>query len=344
MSSTYTYFGLELRLKTNHSLFASLFDQKYSIGNTLSTKKLVSHPVTISFTTTAAQNFSHLASKDIQYLGDNAWQTENSFRLLHQYLTTNTNIVATLVDGSDQLDSLTFEFADSLAFNLVSTLTGGVLKQQLLQLVIKQYIEQALLGYLTTRANLQCLHAAVIEKNGQAVVLAGLNGVGKSSLALHLIQTQGYRLLADNYVLLQGTQALRTPDTVRLKTDSIEQLKLTASGLFGFEKYRIADQYWSPLESAPIKSIWLVSRGSSWQLKPANSSSSNKSNNPSSAEKIHQQIYKRQQLFGEDVLLSPVMNLFSNAQTGVIPVPLKVDYGLLTLGNWSTIPKQLSLE
>lgn len=330
-SNTYTYFGLELRLQTNNQLFNSLFDQKYSIANVLPTQKLLSHSVTITFENKSVDDFTELPTADQNYLGDNAWQSKNGFRLLHHYLTTTTNVITEISSETKQLQTIRFEFADSSIFTLASLVTSGMLKRQLFQLLIKKYVEQALLGYLVTQTEVQCLHAAAIEKDGQAVVLAGLNGVGKSSLALHLIHEQGYRLLADNYVLIQDGQALKTPDSVRLKPDSIQQLGLQAGELFGFEKYRITDQNWSQLEAVPIKSIWLVERGTSWQLAPAE------------AGDIHGQIYQRQQLFGEDVLLSPLMNLIADKPVLTKLKPIKTDYGLLTLGNWSTIPKQLSL-
>lgn len=44
-------------------------------------------------------------------------------------------------------------------------------------------------------------HAAAVEKDGKGLVLAGYNGVGKSTLALYLCYHQDFKLITDNFLV-----------------------------------------------------------------------------------------------------------------------------------------------
>ena len=54
------------------------------------------------------------------------------------------------------------------------------------------------------------LHAAAVERDGRAVVLTGESGAGKSTLAA-LLQPRGWRLLADEFVLVDPATGLVHP-------------------------------------------------------------------------------------------------------------------------------------
>ncbi|AXJ96575.1 MULTISPECIES: HPr kinase/phosphorylase [unclassified Sphingomonas] len=63
----------------------------------------------------------------------------------------------------------------------------------------------------------ETLHATAIAIDGQAVLLEGASGVGKSDLALRLID-RGATLISDDYTLLvrsAGSLVARAPDTIR---------------------------------------------------------------------------------------------------------------------------------
>lgn len=70
------------------------------------------------------------------------------------------------------------------------------------------------------------IHAAVIEKNGQALILPGSPGSGKSTLCAALIH-RGWRLLSDEMVLLSIADGLiyPAPRPVSLKNKSIDIIK-----------------------------------------------------------------------------------------------------------------------
>jgi HprK-related kinase A len=70
------------------------------------------------------------------------------------------------------------------------------------------------------------LHAAVIEKNGQAVILPGQTGAGKSTLCAALVG-HGWRLLSDEMAMidLTTTELIPIVRPVSLKNESISIIK-----------------------------------------------------------------------------------------------------------------------
>ncbi len=70
------------------------------------------------------------------------------------------------------------------------------------------------------------LHAAVVERDGMAVILPGNPGAGKSTLCASLV-TSGWRLLSDEMALIPagGETLVPIPRPVALKNASIDLLK-----------------------------------------------------------------------------------------------------------------------
>ena len=66
------------------------------------------------------------------------------------------------------------------------------------------------------------LHAAVVERNGQALILTGISGAGKSTLAA-LLSLRGWRLMGDEFALLDPETGLihAFPRLISLKNASI---------------------------------------------------------------------------------------------------------------------------
>jgi HprK-related kinase A len=71
-------------------------------------------------------------------------------------------------------------------------------------------------------ARVLLLHAAVIERDGRAVLLPGPSGVGKSTLCTALI-ARGWRLLTDEIAMVrpQGGQVVPHPRPISLKNEAI---------------------------------------------------------------------------------------------------------------------------
>lgn len=66
------------------------------------------------------------------------------------------------------------------------------------------------------------LHAAVVERDGQALILTGISGAGKSTLAA-LLSLRGWRLMGDEFALLDPETGLihAFPRLISLKNASI---------------------------------------------------------------------------------------------------------------------------
>jgi len=74
------------------------------------------------------------------------------------------------------------------------------------------------------------LHAAVVEKNGHALILPAPSGSGKSTLCAGLVFLGGWRLLSDELTLIEPLtgQIVPLPRPVSLKNDSIALMKRLA--------------------------------------------------------------------------------------------------------------------
>lgn len=74
------------------------------------------------------------------------------------------------------------------------------------------------------------LHAAVVEKNGQAVIMPGNPGAGKSTLCAALVN-RGWRLFSDELAVMSIDDGLLIPVTrpVSLKNESISVIKTFSS-------------------------------------------------------------------------------------------------------------------
>lgn len=85
------------------------------------------------------------------------------------------------------------------------------------------------LNWCVTNHYHECLviHAAVVEKNGLALILPGQPGSGKSTLCAALVEIGGWRLLSDELTLvtLDGSSIVPNPRPVSLKNQSISIVK-----------------------------------------------------------------------------------------------------------------------
>jgi hypothetical protein len=76
------------------------------------------------------------------------------------------------------------------------------------------------------------LHAAVVEKNGNAIIFPGEPGAGKSTLCAALV-LRGWRLLSDEMAVIDvaSQQLIPIPRPISLKNESIEVIQRFAPGL-----------------------------------------------------------------------------------------------------------------
>lgn len=116
------------------------------------------------------------------------------------------------------------------------------------------------------------LHAAAVSRGGRAILLTGLNGCGKSSLAWHLVRNKGYRFLSDNYVAYEPAsgRVYGIPEGVRLA----EHPGVDPSALGGrrlgrtFGKAHFLPAASSVVESGRVRAVAILSLGREANIEP----------------------------------------------------------------------------
>lgn len=80
-----------------------------------------------------------------------------------------------------------------------------------------------LFWFLENMCNMYTLHASAVTYNGKAVVLCGLEGIGKTSLALSLLESGG-KFISDNLIFYDKNYVYPCYELVRInKTDGIDK-------------------------------------------------------------------------------------------------------------------------
>jgi hypothetical protein len=311
----FNYFGLHSFFKSNDSLFIDLAKNKFKSYTKGVTHEFESRKIILDFKVVKMLP-KHSILKTIS---NNTFISKDRLFIKHNYLTTD-SLIATKFKDNDIL-SIKIFFKSTLIFNLANLLTRNLLKRQLFQNIIKLYIEQSLLWNLVTKFKLNCLHASAIEKNNKVIVFAGLNGIGKSTLALYLTQKQGFSLFCDNYLLVEKNKAYFSPDVVRLTKKSLNWLNIKPSSLFGFNKFNLesSDIKISKQKISKIKSVYLTTRGDRW--------SKRKTLQKSIINKIKSFQISNQ----EEVLFAPVSQYTSENSINNAPMP-NCNYFQLNLG------------
>lgn len=69
--------------------------------------------------------------------------------------------------------------------------------------------------------NYYLIHGSLIQKNNEYIVISGLDGVGKSTLS-NILDNEGYPILADNFLLFNGNQAIPFNMPIRIKHNDAE--------------------------------------------------------------------------------------------------------------------------
>jgi hypothetical protein len=324
----FDYYGTQCEVFTTSQFFQGLLRQKFGNFFSGATKNLTQQKIIIEFYEVSSLP---VTPKDAIYFSPVLCRTPSKLIFEHDYLTTKAQVRMSF--QQNKVEKIEIFFKNSIAFQALNSFSKQIYLRQLFQIYIKQYIELTLLWQIVLERSIECIHAAAIEKDGEVLIFAGLNGVGKTTLAMSLVQKHGYKLFADNYLLLNSSEAFKSPDSPRLENlELVKQSDFSNAGEFGFAKHvlSVPVEMKSSLLSARIKAIYFVQRGSTWDLKKG------------SAEEIMNTIRQLQIVHGESVANAVVSHLQPTAQMELDTVP-KVPYFLITVGKISELPAQYFL-
>lgn len=89
---------------------------------------------------------------------------------------------------------------------------------QLFMTMLRQGLLLPALARLLVQNGILTLHASAVARDGRAVILTGLNGCGKSGLALHLVVRHNFRYLADNFAVVDPSKVavFSFPEPIRV--------------------------------------------------------------------------------------------------------------------------------
>ncbi len=112
----------------------------------------------------------------------------------------------------------------------VAGLYKAVPQWEVCQRLMRLALHQPILRMLEGRG-MQLLHAAAVSSNGEAILITGLNGSGKSSLCFSLLDQFDY--MADNFTLWDGMEVLGFPEAMRLATTRVDMASSGTPTLWG---------------------------------------------------------------------------------------------------------------
>ncbi len=326
----FNYFGLKLKIQSECPFFDSILKLKYKSFKNRKTYQFEDRSFEIDF------KFSHKSTPTVlsgKKLSNNIFRTRNTLLIKHSYLTTETIVCFHFKE--DRLIKISLDFNDSFLFKTLNAFTRKIYLRQLNLEIFKKYIEQPLLWEIARHHQLRVLHASAVTTEEGAIIFAGLNGVGKTTLALSLISSlKDSKLISDNYLLIDRKNAYLSPDTVRVDRQTAQKLGLDINDTYGFNKFILSEnKLFSDKNKLPIKSIFLIDQGDNWKIEQA----------PKNRETLAVMLDKRQQLSGEEVFLNPV-SLWTTDRLKPLSEFLDfshINFGKLIVGTDQLIPKKL---
>jgi len=146
----------------------------------------------------------------------------------------------------------------------------GILRTQAMRLLIHFPV----FSLLEHNQGISVIHGAAVARDGRVVVLSGLDGVGKSTLAQYLCRERGFSLLSDNFLLTDGKQIFAFPEMTRLANDSVRSLGIAETGgeRIGDRVFLSTDRLTTTMK-ADCSAVILNRIGQDCRLEPVSSSS-----------------------------------------------------------------------
>ena len=150
------------------------------------------------------------------YLGNNflIWTPEPWFEY-KLTLEENKVVIKTLIGD----DNLSFNTKNNLKY-LYNIVYRADLALERYAYIMRFLIHFPLFWLLRKNKNIELMHASAIAKNNKAMILAGFDGVGKSTLAAYLCTRKGFTFLTDNFLVFDSKYVYSFPELIRLDSNS----------------------------------------------------------------------------------------------------------------------------
>jgi hypothetical protein len=116
--------------------------------------------------------------------------------------------------------------------------------------------------------SMRLVHASTISKDSEAIIFAGLNKVGKSSLSRYIFENYNYKYMSDNFLLTDSKLIYGFPENNRLSTQSIKHLNIES-----LNTNKIYGKHHIPFETKQIeliakpKTVFIVNNFDSLEIK-----------------------------------------------------------------------------
>lgn len=124
------------------------------------------------------------------------------------------------------------------------------------------------LSMLCRRCGYIITHASTVAYENKGLALIGLNGCGKSGLAWCMAVDRGYRLLSDNFAVINPAEGLllEMSEALRLEPSRMVPSDFEAIGqAYGKMQYAVSDRYLC--DRAPLALMLLVSIGKDFSIR-----------------------------------------------------------------------------
>lgn len=243
----YNVHGLVVQIRTDEDRFADLVDQYYSVFAVGSVNNV---NIAVYFSPISPWSEKKIAIENKRfgegiYVGKNElyWKNEFGFHCrLHVVDRTHWTVQG---------------FHDDLLNNCRP---AEILKNMIRSM--RWLVHFPIFEMLNRNKGIGVMHASAVSSEKETLVFAGLNKVGKSSLARYFYEKHGYQYISDNFLLHDEKILYAFPEKVRLSKEAIEYYGISdqeASYVYGKKQLNIPND--RVLLNSSLQKIFFVNNG-----------------------------------------------------------------------------------
>jgi len=243
----YKVHGLVLQIRTDEDQFADLVDQYYSVFrvgyvNNINITVYFSHTIPWSEKTIAIENKRF---GEGVYVGENElyWKNEFGFHCCLKII--------------DRKQWALQGFHDDLLYNYNS---AEILKNMIRSM--RWLVHFPVFEMLNRNKGIGVMHASAVSSEKETLVFAGLNKVGKSTLARYFYEKYGYQYLSDNFLLHDEKKVYAFPEKVRLSKEAIKYYGISDqkdSFVYGKKQLNVPND--RILQNSCLQKIFFINNG-----------------------------------------------------------------------------------